>query len=232
MQEAKKVINGVLMGNSGLYQDYIKRILDIVLSFIATLLLSPLLLIMFVLVKLKLGSPVVFKQVRLGMGEKFFLYKFRSMTNELGSDGRRLSGAQWLTKFGKFLRSSSIDELLDLFNIVRGDMSIVEPRPLSIYYLPHYPEKYRRRHDVRPGLTGLAQINGRNNLPWDARFDFDIDYVDHLSFKNDLKIIVGTFFKVLKRADISVRGTPKVKDYGPTISRFTGREIFREEKQF
>lgn len=204
------------MGHSRLYQDYIKRILDIVLSFIAILLLSPLLLTTFVLVKLKLGSPVVFKQARPGMGEKiFYLYKFRSMTNELGPDGRLLPDAQRLTRFGKFLRSSSIDELLELFNIVRGDMSIVGPRPLSIYYLPHYPEKYRRRHEVRPGLTGLAQINGRNNLPWDARFAFDIDYVDHLSFINDVKIIVGTFFKVLKRADISVRGTTKVKDYGP-----------------
>jgi lipopolysaccharide/colanic/teichoic acid biosynthesis glycosyltransferase len=216
VKEVKKVINGVLMEQIGLYGNYIKRVLDIILSFIAILFLSPLLLLTVVLVRIKLGSPVVFKQPRPGMGEKiFYLYKFRSMTNELGPDGRLLPDSQRLTKFGKFLRSSSIDELLELFNIVRGDMSIVGPRPLSIYYLPHYPEKYRRRHEVRPGLTGLAQINGRNNLPWDDRFAFDIDYVDHVSFSNDVRIIVGTFFKVLKRADISVRGTTKVKDYGP-----------------
>lgn len=204
------------MQYDGLYAKYIKRCFDFVLAFIALILLSPLLIITAFLVKIKLGSPVAFKQARPGMGEKiFYLYKFRSMTNELGPDGRLLPDAQRLTKFGKFLRSSSIDELLELFNIVRGDMSIVGPRPLSIYYLPHYPEKYRRRHDVRPGLTGLAQINGRNNLPWDARFAFDVDYAEHLSFINDAKIIVGTFFKVLKRADISVRGTTKVKDYGP-----------------
>lgn len=200
----------------GLYAKYIKRCFDFILAFIALVLLSPLLFITAFLIKTKLGSPVVFKQARPGMGENiFYLYKFRSMTNELGPDGRLLPDAQRLTKFGKFLRSSSIDELLELLNIVRGDMSIVGPRPLSIYYLPHYPEKYRRRHEVRPGLTGLAQINGRNNLPWDARFDFDVDYVDHVSFINDIKIIVGTFFKVLKRSDISVRGTTKVKDYGP-----------------
>lgn len=200
----------------GLYAKYIKRCFDFFLAFIALVLLSPLLFITAFLIKIRLGSPVVFKQARPGMGEKiFYLYKFRSMTNELGPDGRLLPDAQRLTKFGKFLRSSSIDELLELLNIVRGDMSIVGPRPLSIYYLPHYPEKYRRRHEVRPGLTGLAQINGRNNLPWDERFAFDIDYVDHVSFINDVKIIIGTIFKVLKRADISVRGTSKVKDYGP-----------------
>lgn len=199
-----------------LYINYIKRFFDISLAVIAFILLSPLLLVTAVLVRIKLGSPVVFKQARPGLGEKiFYLYKFRSMTNQMDKDGRLLPDAQRLTKFGRFLRSSSIDELLELFNILNGDMSIVGPRPLSIYYLPHYPEKYRKRHSVRPGLTGLAQINGRNNLPWDGRFDFDVDYVDHVSFINDVKIIIGTFFKVLKRADISVRGTTKVKDYGP-----------------
>lgn len=202
------------MEQSELYRKFVKRFLDILLSFITLVLLSPLLLLTVVLVRIKLGSPVVFKQARPGMGEKiFYLYKFRSMTNEIGADGRLLPDAQRLTKFGKFLRSSSIDELLELLNIIRGDMSIVGPRPLSIYYLPHYPKNHRKRHDVRPGLTGLAQINGRNNLPWDERFAFDTDYVNRLSFINDLKIIVGTFFKVLKRADISVRGTTKVKDY-------------------
>lgn len=204
------------MGHKGLYGKYIKRLMDIILSTLALVVLSPLLGITALLVRIKLGSPVVFKQARPGMNEKiFYLYKFRSMTNEVGEDGRLLPDAQRLTKFGKFLRASSLDELLELINIIRGDMSIVGPRPLSIYYLPHYPANLRRRHDVRPGLTGLAQVSGRNNLPWDDRFAFDIQYVDNISFLLDVKIVLNTVMKVLKHADISVRGTTKVKDYGP-----------------
>jgi len=202
--------------HKGIYGKYIKRFLDIVLSCFALVVLSPLLLITALLVRVKLGSPVVFKQARPGMNERiFYLYKFRSMTNEVGEDGRLLPDAQRLTKFGRFLRASSLDELLELVNIIRGDMSIVGPRPLSIYYLPHYTPAYRRRHDVRPGLTGLAQVNGRNNLPWDDRFALDIEYVESVSPGLDLKIILNTVLKVLKHADISVRGTTKVKDYGP-----------------
>jgi len=204
------------MGRKGLYGKYIKRLLDIILSTLAMVVLSPLLGVTALLVRSKLGSPVVFKQARPGMNEKiFYLYKFRSMTNEVGEDGRLLPDAQRLTKFGKFLRASSLDDLLELVNIIRGDMSIVGPRPLSIYYLPHYPANLRRRHEVRPGLTGLAQVNGRNNLPWDDRFEMDIKYVDSLSFILDVKIILNTVLKVLKHSDISVRGTTKVKDYGP-----------------
>ena len=204
------------MGCKGLYSKYIKRLLDIVLSTLALVVLSPLLGVTALIVRSKLGSPVVFKQARPGMNEKiFYLYKFRSMTNEVGEDGRLLPDAQRLTKFGKFLRASSLDELLELVNIIRGDMSIVGPRPLSLYYLPHYPASLRRRHDVRPGLTGLAQVSGRNNLPWDDRFAFDIQYVDNVSFLLDVKIVLNTVMKVLKHADISVRGTTKVKDYGP-----------------
>lgn len=204
------------MGHKGLYRNYIKRILDAVLSSLALVVLSPLLMITALLVRIKLGSPVVFKQARPGMSEKiFYLYKFRSMTNEVDEDGRLLPDAQRLTRFGKFLRASSLDELLELVNIIKGDMSIVGPRPLSIYYLPHYPSDLRHRHDVRPGLTGLAQVNGRNNLPWDDRFALDIKYVDSVSFGLDVKIILDTVLKVLKHADISVRGTTKVKDYGP-----------------
>ena len=128
----------------------------------------------------------------------FYLYKFRSMTNEVSEDGRLLPDAIRLTKFGKFLRASSLDELLELVNIIKGDMSIVGPRPLSIYYLPHYPTEFRHRHDVRPGLTGLAQVSGRNNLPWDDRFAYDIKYVENLSFFLDFKIILNTILKVLK----------------------------------
>ena len=204
------------MKKRSIYITVIKRLLDFILSSIAIVLLSPLLVITALLVRSKLGSPVVFKQARPGMNEKiFYLYKFRSMTNEVGEDGRLLPDAQRLTKFGKFLRASSLDELLELVNIIKGDMSIVGPRPLSIYYLPHYPSDLRHRHDVRPGLTGLAQVNGRNNLPWDDRFAFDIKYVNNVSFGLDVKIILDTVLKVLKHADISVRGTTKVKDYGP-----------------
>lgn len=214
-----------------LYKRYIKRILDIVLSAAALVVLSPLLAITAILVRIKLGTPVVFKQPRPGKGEKiFYLLKFRSMTNEIGEDGRLLPDKQRLTKFGRFLRASSLDELLELVNIVKGDMSIVGPRPLSIYYLPHYPRELRCRHNVRPGLTGLAQVNGRNNLPWDSRFAMDINYVDHLSFLMDVKIICDTAFKVLKRVDVSVRGTTKVTDYGPyTILREEGNKGTRED---
>lgn len=204
------------MHRKGLYKKLIKRIMDVLLSAIAIVALSPLLAITALLVRTKLGSPVVFKQARPGKNEKiFYLYKFRSMTNAVGEDGRLLPDAQRLTKFGKFLRASSLDELLELVNIIKGDMSIVGPRPLSIYYLPHYPADLRRRHDVRPGLTGLAQVNGRNNLPWDDRFELDIKYVDNVSFILDVKIILNTVLKVLKRSDVTVRGKSKVKDYGP-----------------
>ena len=204
------------MSNNVLYRTYLKRILDVVLAIVALVVLSPLLIVTAILVRVKFGSPVVFKQPRPGKDEKiFYLLKFRSMTNEIGKDGRLLPDAQRLTKFGKFLRSSSLDELLELVNIIKGDMSIVGPRPLSIYYLPHYPANWRRRHDVRPGLTGLAQVNGRNNLPWDNRFAMDIEYVDKISFWLDVKLILYTALKVLKHSDISVRGESQIKDYGP-----------------
>ncbi len=198
------------------YRDCVKRALDVGLAGLALVALSPLLGITALLVRLRLGSPVVFRQARPGMGEKiFYLYKFRSMTNEMGEDGRLLPDALRLTKFGKFLRASSLDELLELVNIIRGDMSIVGPRPLSVYYLPHYSAQERRRHEVRPGLTGLAQVSGRNSLNWEERFALDLDYVEHVSFLGDLKIVLNTVRKVLKGADVSVRGTTKVKDFGP-----------------
>ena len=210
--------------NNGIYEKTIKRSLDITVSLIGLVVCSPVLLATSFLVRKKLGRPVVFKQVRPGMNEKFFnIYKFRSMTNETGEDGKLLPDAQRLTPFGKFLRTSSLDELLELFNILKGDMSIVGPRPLSIYYLCHYPEGPRKRQEVRPGLTGLAQVNGRNNLQWPERFALDIKYVDNVTFLEDVKIILKTVTKVLKKADISVRGTTKVLDYGPYC-------ILQEEK--
>ena len=204
------------MIQKGLYRTYIKRLLDIMLSVLALIVLSPVLLIVAILVRIKLGSPVVFKQPRPGKDEKIFqLYKFRSMTNELGKDGRLLPDSQRLTKFGSFLRTSSLDELMELINIIKGDMSIVGPRPLSIFYLPHYPSELRHRHDVRPGLTGLAQVHGRNNLQWDDRFAMDIQYVERVSFGLDIEIVLDTVLKVLKHSDVAVRGANQVKDYGP-----------------
>lgn len=210
---------------TGFYRNIGKWMLDIVIASLAAVLLSPIIIITAVLVRVKLGSPIVFKQARPGMHEKiFYLYKFRSMTNETGEDGRLLPDAQRLTKFGRILRSSSLDEILELANIIKGDMSIVGPRPLSIYYLPHYSEKDRKRHDVRPGLTGLAQVSGRNNLQWEERFAKDLEYVEHLSFLLDLKIVGSTFLKVLKKTDISVRGSSKIMDFGPyCILREEGR---------
>jgi undecaprenyl phosphate N,N'-diacetylbacillosamine 1-phosphate transferase len=190
--------------------------LDLIFASMALFLLSPLLLVISIFVRLTLGSPVIFRQTRPGKDEKLFtLYKFRSMTNQTNKKGELLSDSQRLTKFGRFLRASSLDELLELINIIKGDMSIVGPRPLSIYYLPHYTSTMRKRHQVRPGLTGLAQVSGRNDLPWDERLALDIEYVRNISFLIDLKIIFVTFAKVFGRSNVSIRGTTSIKDFGP-----------------
>ena len=187
------------------YDRYIKRLLDIVLSGCALLVLWPVLLILAVLVRTKLGSPVIFCQERPGRNEKIFkLYKFRSMTDQRDADGNLLPDDVRLTKFGKLLRSTSLDELPELWNIFRGDMSIVGPRPLLVSYLPYYTKEERHRHDVRPGLTGLAQVNGRNNLTWEQKFAYDLDYIANISFIGDIKIIFQTALKVVKRSDIQV----------------------------
>lgn len=185
------------------YEKYIKRLLDIVLSGGALLILWPVLLVTAILVRTKLGSPVIFCQERPGKDEKIFkLYKFRSMTDQRDENGNLLSDEVRLTKFGKLLRSTSLDELPELWNILKGDMSIVGPRPLLVSYLPYYTEEEKHRHDVRPGLTGLAQVNGRNNLTWEQKFTYDLDYVRHISFINDVKILFKTVAKVFARADI------------------------------
>lgn len=187
------------------YQKYIKRLIDIVLSLFAIIILSPLLLILYFLVKIKLGSPVIFTQKRPGKNENIFkLYKFRSMTDKKDENGNLLPDDQRLTSFGRKLRSTSLDELPELFNILKGDMSIVGPRPLLVEYLPFYKEEERKRHDVTPGLTGWAQINGRNASSWEEKFEKDIYYVNNLSFLFDLKIVIMTFFKVFKKSDILV----------------------------
>lgn len=188
-----------------MYAKYIKRILDFVLSLMALIVLSPVLLIVAILVRVKLGSPVIFKQQRPGKKEKIFtLYKFRTMTDKKDENGNLLPDSERLTKFGKLLRSTSLDELPELINIIKGDMAIVGPRPLLVKYLPYYTEKEKHRHDVRPGLTGLAQICGRNNLDWNERFEMDLKYVNSVSFKEDLIIIFKTISSVLKHNDIEV----------------------------
>lgn len=183
---------------------YIKRILDIISSLLAIIILSPLLAVTAVLVKTKLGSPVLFKQERPGKDEKIFtLMKFRTMTDERDENGELLPDEVRLTKFGKFLRSTSIDELPELFNILKGDMSVIGPRPLLVKYLPRYNEHQHRRHEVRPGLSGWAQVNGRNTVSWEDKFDMDVHYVDNYSFAMDVKILFMTVLNVLKKEGIS-----------------------------
>lgn len=183
---------------------YIKRILDIISSLLAIIILSPLLAVTAVLVKTKLGSPVLFKQERPGKDEKIFtLMKFRTMTDERDENGELLPDDIRLTKFGKFLRSTSIDELPELFNILKGDMSVIGPRPLLVEYIPRYNEHQHRRHEVRPGLSGWAQVNGRNSISWEEKFDLDVEYVDNYSFAMDVKILFMTILNVLKKEGIS-----------------------------
>lgn len=186
-----------------MYQKFIKRFLDIIISLTAIVLLSPLLLLLWILVRIKLGKPALFTQERPGKDERIFkLYKFRSMTDGRDEKGELLPDEVRLTSFGMRLRASSMDELPELFNILKGDMSLVGPRPLLVKYLPYYTPEERHRHDVRPGLTGLAQVNGRNALGWEQRFAFDLKYVNHLTFGMDLGIIGMTVGKVLKHSGI------------------------------
>ncbi len=205
-----------------MYKNFIKRCMDFLLALCGIIVLSPILLVLVVLVRVKLGSPVLFHQERPGRHEKIFkLYKFRSMTDERDAQGNLLPDEERLTKFGKLLRSTSLDELPELFNILKGDMSLIGPRPLLVRYLPYYTDEERRRHDVRPGLTGLAQVNGRNALGWEDRFRYDLYYVDHLNFLLDARIIVMTAGKVLKRS-----GTLSGADQ--TVADF---DVYRKEQR-
>ncbi|MFC4802563.1 sugar transferase [Neobacillus sp. GCM10023253] len=197
----------------GIYRRFLKRPMDFILSLIAIVVLSPIFLIVAILVRVKLGSPVLFKQKRPGLNEKIFMmYKFRTMTDERDENGKLLPDSVRLTEFGKFLRSTSLDELPELFNILKGDMSVVGPRPLLIRYLPYYREEERLRSKVRPGITGLAQINGRNALTWDDRFKTDVDYVNNLSLTLDIKILINTILVVFQRKDILVGTEHILKD--------------------
>lgn len=189
----------------GIYERFFKRALDVFCSLLAIVVFWWLFVIVAVLVRVKLGSPVLFTQDRPGKDEKIFkLYKFRTMTDARDEHGTLLPDDVRLTKFGKLLRSTSLDELPEVFNILKGDMSIVGPRPLLVSYLPYYTEEEKHRHDVRPGLTGWAQINGRNTIGWTEKFQYDLMYINRISFPFDMKIIIGTVLKTLRRSDIAV----------------------------
>lgn len=198
----------------GFYERYIKRLQAIVLSLIAIIILSPILLITYLLVRVKFGKPAIFIQKRVGKdGKVFDLYKFRTMTNQRDEDGKLLPDDQRLTSFGKKLRSTSLDELPELFNVLKGDMALIGPRPLLVKYLPLYNDEQARRHEVRPGLTGYAQVNGRNTITWEDRFKLDVEYVDNVTFLNDWKIIFKTIKTVFKREGISEKGSETMDEF-------------------
>lgn len=196
----------------GIYEKYVKRALDFFLALMALIILFPLFIVISLLVRIKLGSPIIFIQERPGKDERIFrLFKFRSMTDKKDVAGNLLPDDERITRFGRLLRSTSLDELPELINIVRGDMAIVGPRPLLVEYIPYYSDEERHRHDVRPGLTGLAQVNGRNAIgSWEDRFGYDLSYVRKITFITDLKILISTIVKVLKRSDIQVGSEIKV----------------------
>ena len=202
----------------GPYEKYFKRPLDCVLSAGALIVLSPVMGMTAILVKKKLGSPILFTQDRPGKDEKIFkLYKFRTMTDERDEDGKLLPDEVRLTEFGKKLRSTSLDELPELFNIIKGDMAVVGPRPLLVQYLGRYNEHQARRHEVRPGFTGLAQVHGRNAISWEDKFNWDVKYVNHITFLGDLKIVFDTLQTVLRREGIN-------SDTSATMEEFMGNQ--------
>lgn len=208
----------------GFYEKVVKRILDFLIGLIGLIFLSPILLITAILVRVKLGSPVLFRQKRPGYQEKIFtLYKFRTMTDAKDEKGELLPDEVRLTSFGKKLRSTSLDELPELFNLINGTLSLIGPRPLLVQYLPLYNERQKRRHDVRPGLTGYAQVHGRNAITWEDKFEKDVYYVEHISFLLDMKIFFQTIKTVFKRDGIS--GADSV-----TMEAFMGTKEAEDEK--
>lgn len=197
-----------------MYREYVKRWIDFGLAFMAIIILSPVFLVLAILVRVKLGSPVLFKQERPGKDEEIFcMYKFRTMTDEKDENGNLLPDEKRLTPFGKKLRSTSLDELPELINILKGDMSIVGPRPLLVRYLPLYNDRQRRRHEVRPGFTGLAQVKGRNSISWEKKFEWDVRYVEHVSPLLDLKIVLDTIEVVLKREGINSENSVTMEEF-------------------
>lgn len=201
-----------------MYKNLIKPILDFILAFLLIIVFSPIILIVALLIKLKLGSPILFTQERPGLNGKIFrIYKFRTMSDERDSKGDLLSDELRLKGFGKLIRKSSLDELPQLFNVLKGEMSFVGPRPLLVEYLKLYNQEQAKRHNVKPGITGWAQVNGRNAISWEEKFKLDVYYVEHISFMLDCKILYMTFFKVLKRKDIN-------SNTNITMEKFTGNK--------
>lgn len=214
-----------MMHQKGIYEKYIKRGQDFLCALLALLVLSPVMAVTAILIRFRLGAPVIFTQERPGKdGRTFRLYKFRTMTDARDTDGKLLPDEERLTAFGRKLRSASLDELPELFNILRGDMSVVGPRPLLVSYLDRYSVRQARRHEVRPGFTGLAQVNGRNAISWQEKFDWDVAYVDHITFLEDWKIIFKTVGTVLKRDGIS-------SETCATMEEFMGNEAETEEDE-
>ena len=202
-----------------MYRKYVKRLLDIIMAAAGIIVLSPVMLVTAFLVHIKLGSPVIFKQKRPGKNERIFeMYKFRSMTDERDQDGNLLPDEVRLTEFGKKLRATSLDELPELFNILKGDMSVVGPRPQLVRDMVFMSSKQRKRHEVLPGLTGLAQVNGRNKISWEEKLSWDLKYVNHISLRTDLSIVVKTIIKVLKKENISTVGM-ETEDLGDYLVR-------------
>lgn len=210
---------------SGFYEKCIKRIIDIFCSLIVLLLFWWLYIIVALLVRAKLGSPILFKQPRPGKNEKIFdMYKFRTMTDERNKNGELLSDERRLTEFGKTLRATSLDELPEIFNILKGDMSLIGPRPLLVKYLPRYNEEQRHRHDVKPGLTGYAQVHGRNSVSWEEKFKMDVWYVNHISLGTDIKIILDTVKTVVKREGISSTSSATMEEFMGSQLKGTNRK--------
>lgn len=213
------------MHKKGFYEKAIKRPQDFICALVAIIVLSPVLLVIAILVRVKLGEPVLFKQMRPGLNEKIFaLYKFRTMTNKKDKFGNLLSDEKRLTSFGKKLRATSLDELPELFNILKGDMAVIGPRPLLVEYLPLYNEVQRKRHEVRPGLSGLAQVNGRNAISWEEKFEYDIKYVENISFRVDWQIVLKTILCTLKKKDITDQSTV-------TMRAYTGESGWHKQKK-
>ena len=206
--------------NKEIYRRFLKRPMDFILSLMAIIILSPVLIVVAILVRFKLGSPVLFEQKRPGLNEKIFtMYKFRTMTDEKDENGELLPDSVRLTKFGRMLRSTSLDELPELLNILKGDMSIVGPRPQLVRDMVFMSEEQRQRHSVHPGLTGWAQVNGRNNVTWEEKLSLDLDYIEDVSFVKDWKIIFMTVAKVFKKDDISTEGMDTAEDLGDYLLR-------------
>lgn len=206
----------------GVYERFVKRGLDIVIALLGLIIFMPVFAVLAILIRIKLGNPVIFKQERPGLNGRIFnLYKFRSMTNERDKNGTLLPDAKRHTSFGYFLRSSSLDELPQFFNMIKGDISFIGPRPLLVRYLTRYNKRQRHRHDVRPGLTGWAQVNGRNTVAWEKKFEYDLYYVENISFFLDVKIFLMTIVKVVKREGIS-------PETSATMEEFMGNDTRRE----